>query len=170
AENNVSVINNPGSNLKFGNGFAPVSKMLSAGINVSLGTDGPASNNNLNMFEEINLTALINKAADHSPVSVPAYKALQMATINGAKALGIDKITGSISVGKKADVIMIDTDKPHFYPKLNIVSSLVYSAQASDVCTVICNGRLLMRDRELLTLDEIEVCRQADILAKRLIS
>ncbi len=169
AENNVSVINNPGSNLKFGNGFAPVNKMLSAGINVSLGTDGPASNNNLNMFEEINLTALINKAADHSPLSVPAYTALQMATINGAKALGIDKITGSISVGKKADVIMIDINKPHFYPKLNIVSSLVYSAQASDVCTVICNGRLLMRDRELLTLDEIEVCRQADLIAKRLI-
>jgi len=170
AENNVSVINNPGSNLKFGNGFAPVSKMLDAGINVSLGTDGPASNNNLNMFEEINLTALINKAADHSPTSVPAYTALQMATINGAKALGIDKITGSISVGKKADIIIIDTDKPHFYPKLNIVSSLVYSAQASDVCTVICNGRLLMRDRELLTLDEIEVGRHADILAKKLIS
>ena len=169
AEHNVSVVNNPGSNLKFGNGFAPVSKMLAAGINVSLGTDGPASNNNLNMFEEINLTALVNKAADHSPISVPAYKALQMATINGAKALGIDNITGSIVVGKKADIIILDTERPHFYPKLNIVSSLVYSAQASDVCTVICNGRLLMRDRELLTLDEAEVCRDADLISNRLI-
>jgi 5-methylthioadenosine/S-adenosylhomocysteine deaminase len=168
AENNVSVMNNPGSNLKFGNGFAPVSKMLDAGINVSLGTDGPASNNNLNMFEEMNLTALVNKAADHSPTSVPAYTALKMATINGAKALGIENETGSIKVGKKADIIIIDLNKPHFYPKVNIASSLVYSAQASDVCSVICDGRLLMRDRQLLTIDELKVCRDADIAAKKL--
>ncbi len=170
ADYNVSVINNPGSNLKFGNGFAPVSSMLKAGINVSLGTDGAASNNNLNMFEEINLTALVNKAADHSPVSVPAYKALQMATINGAKALGIAGETGSLKTGKKADIIIIDMDKPHFYPKFNIVSSLVYAAQASDICTVICDGRLLMSERDLLTLDESETCRRADILAAELIN
>ncbi len=161
ADNNVSVINNPGSNLKFGNGFAPVSAMLAAGINISLGTDGAASNNNLNMFEEINLTALVNKAADQSPTSVPAYTALKMATINGAKALGIDNETGSIRVGKKADIIIIDMDRPHFYPRFDVVLSLVYAAQASDVCTVICDGRLLMRDRKLLTLDEKEVCRRA---------
>ncbi len=169
AKNNVSVMNNPGSNLKFGNGFAPISKMLDAGINVSLGTDGPASNNNLNMFEEMNLTALVNKAADHSPTSVPAYTALQMATINGAKALGIDNEVGTVTVGKKADLILVDLEKPHFYPKLDIVSSLIYSAQASDVCTVICDGRLLMRDRELLTIDEMMVCSNADEAAKRLI-
>ncbi len=170
ANNNVSVMNNPGSNLKFGNGFAPISKMLVAGINVSLGTDGPASNNNLNMFEEMNLTALVNKAADHSPTSVPAYTALKMATINGAKALGIDKEVGTVTVGKKADLMLIDMNKPHFYPKLDIVSSLIYSAQASDVCSVICDGRLLMRDRQLLTIDEMKVCVEADILAKRLIT
>jgi len=169
AKNNVSVMNNPGSNLKFGNGFAPISKMLNAGINVSLGTDGPASNNNLNMFEEMNLTALVNKAADHSPTSVPAYTALKMATINGAKALGIDNEIGSIKIGKKADIIIIDMEKPHFYPKLDIVSSLIYSAQASDVSSVICDGRLLMRDRELLTLDETKVCIDADAAAKKLI-
>ena len=167
--NNVSVMNNPGSNLKFGNGFAPVSAMIDAGINVSLGTDGAASNNNLNMFEEINLTALVNKAADHNPTSVPAYTALKMATINGAKALGIDNETGSITVGKKADIIIVDMEKPHFYPKFDIVSSLVYAAQASDVCTVICDGRLLMKDYQLLTIDEKEVCRQADDAAKKLI-
>ncbi len=167
--NNVSVINNPGSNLKFGNGFAPVSAMIDAGINVSLGTDGAASNNNLNMFEEMNLTALVNKAADHSPTSVPAYTALKMATINGAKALGIDNETGSITVGKKADIIVVDMEKPHFYPRFDLVSSLVYAAQASDVCTVICDGRLLMKDYQLLTIDEKEVCRQADDTAKRLI-
>ena len=169
AKNNVSVMNNPGSNLKFGNGFAPVSKMLSAGINVSLGTDGPASNNNLNMFEEMNLTALVNKAADHSPTSVPAYTALQMATVNGAKALGLDNEVGTVTVGKKADLILVDMEQPHFYPRLDIVSSLIYSAQASDVCSVICDGRLLMRDRQLLTLDEMKVCREADDAAKRLI-
>jgi 5-methylthioadenosine/S-adenosylhomocysteine deaminase len=163
-------MNNPGSNLKFGNGFAPVSKMLDAGINISLGTDGPASNNNLNMFEEINLTALVNKAADHSPTSVPAYTALKMATINGAKALGIDNEVGTVTVGKKADLIIIDMNKPHFYPKLNIVSSLIYSAQASDVCSVICDGRLLMRDRQLLTLDEVKVCENADVAAKKMIN
>lgn len=169
ANNNVSVINNPGSNLKFGNGFAPVSKMLDAGINVSLGTDGPASNNNLNMFEEMNLTALVNKAADHSPTSVPAYTALKMATINGAKALGLEDEIGSVRVGKKADLIIIDMNKPHFYPKLDIVSSLIYSAQASDVCTVICDGQLLMKNRQLLTIDEMKVCNEADVLAKKLI-
>lgn len=169
ADNNVSVMNNPGSNLKFGNGFAPVSAMLAAGINVSLGTDGAASNNNLNMFEEINLTALVNKAADHSPTSIPAYTALKMATINGAKALGIDNETGSITVGKKADIIIIDMDKPHFYPRFDVVSSLVYAAQASDVCTVICDGRILMRDYKLMTIDEKKVCMQADDAAKRLI-
>lgn len=169
ADNNVSVINNPGSNLKFGNGFAPITKMLDAGINVSLGTDGPASNNNLNMFEEMNLTALVNKAADHSPTSVPAYTALKMATINGAKALGLESDIGSIRVGKKADLIIVDMNKPHFYPKLDIVSSLIYSAQASDVCTVVCDGRLLMRDRELLTIDEMNVCTNADEASKRLI-
>jgi len=170
ADNNVSVINNPGSNLKFGNGFAPVSKMLAAGINVSLGTYGAASNNNLNMFEEINLTALVNKAADHSPVSLPAYTALKMATINGAKALGIDNETGSITVGKKADIIIIDMEKPHFYPRFDVVSSLVYAAQASDVCTVICDGRLLMRDHQLLTIDEKDICERADKSARKLIN
>ncbi len=170
ADNNVSVMNNPGSNLKFGNGFAPVSSMINAGINVSLGTDGAASNNNLNMFEEINLTALVNKAADHSPTSIPAYTALKMATINGAKALGIDNETGSITVGKKADIIIVDMEKPHFYPRFDVVSSLVYAAQASDVCTVICDGRILMRDYQLMTIDEKKVCTQADDAAKRLIT
>jgi len=118
----------------------------------------------------MNLTALVNKAADHSPTSIPAYTALKMATINGAKALGIDNDTGSIKVGKKADLIIIDMNKPHFYPRLDIVSSLIYSAQASDVCSVICDGRLLMRDRQLLTIDEMKVCREADEIAKRLIA
>ncbi len=117
------------------------------------------------MFEEINLAALVNKAADHSPTSVPAYTALKMATINGAKALGIDNETGTITAGKKADIIIVDIEKPHFFPRFNVVSSLVYAAQASDVCTVICDGRLLMKDHQLLTLDEEKISAEAQALA-----
>lgn len=170
ADYDVSVVNNPGSNFKLGNGFAPVPKFLNSGVNVCLGTDGPASNNNLNIFEEINLTSLVNKAVSEDPSVVPAYTALEMATINGARALGREKETGSLEVGKKADIIVINADKPHFHPGLNTVSSLVYSSQASDVCTVLCDGRLLMEDGKLLTLDEHEVYRRADVAVKKLLS
>jgi len=169
AENDVSVVNNPGSNLKLGNGFAPVSKLLDAGVNVALGTDGSSSNNNLNMFEEINLAAVVNKAVNNDTTVVPAYKALQMATVNGAKALGLLSEIGTIEVGKKADVILIDLEKPHFYPRLDLVASLVYSAQASDVKTVICNGEILMENRELLTFNEREVWKMANECAQNLI-
>lgn len=169
SENGVAVINNPGSNLKLGNGFAPVTKLLKAGVNVALGTDGSSSNNNLNMFEEMNLAALVNKAVEGDTTVVPAYTAIKMATINGAKALGIDHEVGSIEVGKKADMIIVDLEKPHFYPRLDPVASIVYSAQASDVKTVICNGQFLMEDREIKTFDETIVYHQADRCAKQLI-
>ena len=167
-KNGVNVLNNPGSNLKLGNGFAPVSRFLEEGINVSLGTDGPASNNNLNMFEEISLAALINKGITEEPTALPAYEVLNMATVNGAKALGRENEIGTLEPGKKADIILIDTGKPHFYPKGNPYSSLVYSAQASDVCTVICNGKILMEDNRLLTIDEKDVFARAAEAAERL--
>ena len=169
AENNVSVVNNPGSNLKLGNGFAPVSKLIEAGVNVALGTDGSASNNNLNMFEEMNLAALVNKAVTGDTTTIPAYTALKMATINGARALGMEDEIGSLEIGKKADLILIDMEKPHLYPRLDPVATLVYSAQASDVTTLICNGRILMEDRVLRTLKESEVYDEAEKCAKRLI-
>lgn len=169
ADNKVSVINNPGSNLKLGNGFAPVTKLLEAGVNVALGTDGSASNNNLNMFEEMNLAALINKAYTGIATTVPAYTALQMATINGARALGMEDEIGTIEVGKKADIILVDMEKPHLYPRLDPVATLVYSAQASDVSTVICNGQILMEDRVLRTLQENEVYKNAERCSKNLI-
>lgn len=157
AEKGVSVINNPGSNLKLGNGFAPVELMLKKGLNVALGTDGSSSNNNLNMFEEINLAAIVNKAVNGDPTSIPAITAIEMATKNGARALQLGKTVGTIEVGKKADMIIIDLNKPHFYPIYNVVSSLAYSAQASDVETVIVNGKILMENYEIKTMDTEKV-------------
>ncbi|MGV8145688.1 MAG: amidohydrolase [Alkaliphilus sp.] len=148
----VNVINNPGSNLKLGNGFAQVDKLVSKGINVALGTDGSASNNNLNMFEEINLAAIVNKAVNLNSTSVPAIKAIEMATKNGANALNLNNI-GTIEIGKKADIILIDLKKPHFYPRHNEISALAYSAQASDVETVIINGKIVMDKYEIKTVD-----------------
>lgn len=170
AKKGVHVLNNPGSNLKLGNGFAPIDKLLKAGVNVALGTDGPSSNNNQNMFEEISLAGLINKGINNDSTSVPAMTALKMATINGAKALGLDDSIGTVDVGKKADIILIDMKKSHFYPKHNIASSLVYSAQASDVDTVIVDGKVLMENREIKTIDVEKVMYNTEKQAKELIN
>lgn len=169
-ENNVSVVNNPGSNLKLASGFAPVDKMVKKGVNVALGTDGSSSNNNLNMFEEINLAAIVNKAVNMDAVSIPAKTAVEMATINGAKALLWSEEIGSIEVGKKADLILIDIDKPHLYPHHNIISSLAYSAQGSDVDTVIVDGKIIMENREIKTLDVEKIKYNVGKVAKNLIN
>ncbi len=169
ADYDVSVVNNPGSNFKLGNGFAPVPRFLNAGVNVALGTDGAASNNNLNMFEEMHLAALVNKAVSEDSTAVPAYTALEMATIGGARALGRDHETGSLKVGKKADIILLDTGKPHLYPQLNPVSALVYAGQGADVDTVICNGRILMEQGRLRTLDEQHILKKAEETVRKLV-
>jgi 5-methylthioadenosine/S-adenosylhomocysteine deaminase len=169
-EKNVIPVNNPGSNLKLASGFAPVAEMLKKGIPVALGTDGSSSNNNLNMFEEVNLAAIVNKAVNLDAVSVPAIEALKMGTINGAKALDWEKEIGSIEVGKKADLILIDTDKPHLYPHHNIISSLAYGAQASDVDTVIVDGKIIMEKREIKTLDVEKIKFMAEKHAQDLIN
>lgn len=168
AENKVSVVNNPTSNLKLASGFAPVEKMIKKGINVALGTDGPSSNNNLNMFEEINLAAIINKSVNHDATSIPAITAIKMATVNGAKALGLEREIASIEVGKKADLIIIDTQKPHFYPRHNIISAVAYSAQASDVKTVIVDGKIIMEDYEIKTIDTERIMFETEKAAKDL--
>lgn len=152
-ECNVSVAYNPTSNLKLASGFAPVEKMVKAGVNVSLGTDGASSNNNLNMFEEIHLASIVNKCVNYDATSIPAETAIKMATINGAKALGVDNELGSIEAGKKADIILIDLDKPHLCPVHNPLSAICYCAQASDVHTVIVDGKILMENYELKTID-----------------
>lgn len=169
-ENGVYPVNNPTSNLKLASGFAPVDEMLKAGIPVALGTDGSSSNNNLNMFEEIHLASIINKAVTGDAVSVPAIKAIEMATINGAKALAWDDEIGSIEVGKKADIILIDTDKSHLYPHHNAISSIAYSVQGSDVDTVIVNGNIIMENREIKTLDVEKIKYMAEKRAKNLIN
>lgn len=168
-ENNVYPVNNPSSNLKLASGFAPISKMLERGIIVSLGTDGASSNNNLDIFRELHLASLINKAVDLDPLSVPANKAIEMATINGAHALNLGDDIGSVEVGKKADLILIDMDKPHLYPKHNIISAVSYSVYGSDVDTVIIDGNIIMENRELKTLDIEKIKFMTEKRAKDLI-
>lgn len=164
----VYPVNNPTSNLKLASGFAPIDKMLKKGITVALGTDGSSSNNNLDMFEEINLASIINKAVNMDPVSVSAYDAIKMATINGAKALNLDKEIGSLEVGKKADIILLDLDKPHFYPRHNLVSAISYGTHGSDVDTVIIDGKIVMENREIKTLDVEQIKYMAEKCAKDL--
>lgn len=167
-EKNVSVVTNPASNMKLGNGFAPIPEMLEAGVNVCLGTDGAASNNALNLFHEMNLLALIHKGNARKAKCVDATTCLLMATINGAKALGLDQQIGSIKEGKKADLIILDLKQPSMQPMNNILSSLVYSANGSEVETVIIDGQLIMENRKVLTLNEEEIYEKVNAIIKRM--
>ncbi len=151
---NVSVVTNPASNMKLGNGFAPIAKMLDAGVNVCLGTDGAASNNCLNMFHELSLLTLIHKGTGKTPQCVSAKEGFRIATINGAKALGLEEEIGSIEVGKKADLAILDLNTPSLTPRNNLIAGLSYSANGSEVDTVIINGQITMEGRKLLTIDE----------------
>lgn len=151
---NVSVVTNPASNMKLGNGFAPIAKMLEKGVNVCLGTDGAASNNCLNMFHELSLLTLIHKGTGKTPQCVSAKEGFRIATINGAKALGLEREIGSIEVGKKADLAILDLNTPSLTPRNNLIAGLSYSANGSEVDTVIINGRITMEHRKILTVDE----------------
>ncbi|GAE90153.1 amidohydrolase [Acetivibrio straminisolvens] len=166
-EKGVNVIHNPTSNLKLGSGIAKVDEMLKNGINVALGTDGAASNNNLNMIEEMHLAALIHKGVHMDPTLVDASTALKMATVNGAKALGFEGEIGEVSKGMKADLILIDMDKAHLCPVNDPVAATVYSAQGSDVDTVIIDGNIVMENRELKTIDEEKVKFNVKEIAKK---
>ncbi len=163
-----SIAHNPTSNLKLGSGIARVPQMLEMGINVCLGTDGAASNNNLNMFEEMNLAALIHKGVAMDPQLMNANTVLKMGTCNGAKALGFGD-SGIIKQGMKADIILVDTDKPHFYPKNNPMSAIIYSAQASDVDTVIIDGKIIMQERLFKSIDEEKIKFEVDSLSNKLL-
>ena len=153
-EKNVSVVTNPASNMKLGNGFAPVPRMMEKGINVCLGTDGAASNNSLNLFHELSLLTLIHKGVNRTPQCVSAREGLRIATINGAKALGLEKETGSLEVGKKADIAILDLNTPSLTPRNNLIAGLSYSANGSEVEMVIIDGKVTMENRKVLTLDE----------------
>ena len=165
---NVSVVTNPASNMKLGNGFCPVPELLSAGVNVCLGTDGAASNNRLNMFSEMELLSLIHKGTHRSPVCVSAKETLDIATINGAKALGLSSEIGSIEEGKKADLAILDLRRPALQPENDIVSELVYCAGGYEVDTVIINGEVTMDAGRILTLDENEVYEHTAAIMKRI--
>ena len=164
----LSVAHNPVSNLKLASGIAPVTEMLQGGLNVALGTDGASSNNSLDLFEEIKLAALLAKGRDLNPVAVPAAAALKMATINGAKALGLEEQIGSLTVGKQADIILVNLDAAHFYPRHDLVSHLAYAARGADIDTVMVAGQTLLKGRHLQTIDEAEIKLQAEQIAKRL--
>lgn len=164
----VSVAHNPESNMKLASGIAPVVKMLNKGVNVALGTDGASSNNNLDMLEEMRSAALLHKAAG-DPTVICSYQALEMATKNGAKALGLEDKVGMLKPGMLADLILIDFDKPHLYPKHDILAHLVYAAQSSDIDTVIVDGKILVRSGNALTIDVKETCEQVQKIAERIV-
>jgi 5-methylthioadenosine/S-adenosylhomocysteine deaminase len=169
-DKNVKISHNPLSNMKLASGISPVSDLLANDVCVSLGTDGAASNNNLDLFQEMKTSSLLQKVRKLDPTVLPAGKVLEMATINGATALGMEKEIGSIEVGKKADMVLVDMKAPHLAPYRNPVSHLVYSAEGADVSTVICNGQILMREREVLVMDEVEVMQMAENAAEDLLS
>lgn len=168
ADKHVSVAINPKSNMKLGNGFAPVQKFLDAGVNVCLGTDGCGSNNCLNMFQEMNAAALVYKGANRQAQCVDASDVLKMATVNGAKAIGREGELGAIREGALADLILIDLNQPQFIPANSILSGLVYSSNGSEVDTVIVDGKILMQNRRLTTIDETEVYAECRKIAERL--
>ena len=153
ARRNVKIVHAPESNMKLSSGAARVSDMLKAGLTVGIGTDGCASNNNLDLFLEMDAAAKLDKVFTLNPVNMDAETVLRMATSWGAKILGLEKDIGTIEVGKKADIIVVDLNSPHLTPFYNPYSVLVYSASGSDVKDVIVNGKILMKDRKLCTLD-----------------
>jgi 5-methylthioadenosine/S-adenosylhomocysteine deaminase len=169
----AGVSHNPSSNLKLASGFAPVSKMIEAGLKVGIGTDGAASNNDLDMFEEIRLAAFLSKSTSGDPTNLPAPVALTMATRMGAEALQLGAITGSLEAGKRADLILVDNSRIHNSPRFKrepdaIYAQLVYSTHASDVTDVMVNGKWLMRDQQLLTLNVSSMLADAAVYAQKI--
>jgi len=167
AEKGVSVVTNPVSNLKLGNGVAPVPALLKAGVNVALGTDGAASNNALNLFRELSFVTLLHKGLTGDTTAVSAAEALKMATVNGAKALGLADC-GEIRPGAKADLTVLDIDKPWLRPGIDLRSNLVYCARGDEVTDVMCDGRFLLRKGELQTIDRERVLFEVDRTCRRL--
>jgi 5-methylthioadenosine/S-adenosylhomocysteine deaminase len=165
----VGVVHNPQSNMKLASGVAPVPKMLKAGVKVGLGTDGAASNNDLSMWEEMDTVAKLHKVFSGDPKVISAEEAFELATIRGAQAVHLEKEIGSIETGKRADLVLVERDALNQIPLYNVYSDLVYATKASDVQTVIINGRIVMHDRRLLTLDEAAIKNQARVFREQVI-
>lgn len=168
-KHNVAVVHNPESNMKLASGIAPVPAMLKAGIPVALGTDGASSNNNLDMLQEMRTGAYLHKVSTMDPTVLPAYQALEMATVNGAISLGLGQELGRLQPGMKADMIIISLKEANMTPRYDILANIVYAAQAGDVETVIIDGRVVMEGRLIKTFDEEEVLAQSCIIAERLV-
>ncbi len=168
AKYKIGVIHNPTSNLKTAAGISPVPEMLKAGVRVGLGTDGAASNNDLNMWEEIRLAALLHKGVNYDATLMPAETVLKMATIGGAEAIRLDKLVGDIVVGKRADLIQLNLSGAHMTPLYNVISHLVYAVTGSDVVTTIVDGHILMQDGKFLTLDAEKIRKQANEIGARI--
>ena len=168
AKHNVKVSYNPVANMKIAQGTAKIKDLLDLGVTVGVGTDGPASNNNLDMFQSMKVGALLQKQYYEDPTVLPAQTVLKMATIDGAKALGLEKTVGSLEVGKKADVILIDFKRPHLTPVHDPYANIVYSAGGSDVDTVIVDGKILMENKNVKTLDEEGVLQKTQKTATNL--
>lgn len=163
----ASVVTNPVSNAKLGNGFAPADDMKNAGVNLCIGTDGTSSNNTLNMFREMGFLSLIHKGLKKDSTAMSAVDVIDVATVNGAKALGLSDKLGAIADGAKADIIFLDLKSPSLFPNNNIVSSLCYSANGSEVTDVMVDGEFVMKNREFLTIDYERVCYEVNKIADR---
>lgn len=163
----MSAAINPRSNMKLGNGFAPVEKFLEQGLNVCLGTDGCGSNNTQNMFQEMQTAALVYKGKTKRAKCVDAADVVRFATSGGAKALRMENRLGVIKKGALADLILIDLKVPQFTPRNNLVSALCYSANGSEVKTVIIDGQVVMENKQILTFDEAEVLKKCEEIAER---
>lgn len=164
----VKVAHMPESNMKLASGISPVPKLLKEGVCVGLGTDGSASNNNLDLFLEMDTAAKLHKVNTFDPTVMDANTVLKMCTIEGARALGLGDLTGSLEPGKKADLIIIDTHKPHLTPMYNPVSHLVYAVRGSDVTTSIINGEVVMEDRKLMTIDIEKVMKDVNTITEEI--
>jgi 5-methylthioadenosine/S-adenosylhomocysteine deaminase len=168
AERQVGCVHNPSSNMMLASGVAPVIEERTAGVHVGLGTDGPAgSNNDLDLMEEMDLAAKLQKVTKMDPQALGAKAAVEMATIEGARALHMEKEIGSLEAGKKADLILIGLDAPNAVPMYEVYAQIAYALKASDVRTVVIGGRVVMRDRKVLTVKESEVIAKAREYGKK---
>ncbi len=165
AEKGVGVAHNPQCNMKIASGVAPIPELMAAGAKVGIGTDGPASNNDLDMFDEMRTAAFLHKLNSNNPTVMDAQTIVKLATTGGAKVLGLEGQIGSLEMGKKADIIILDMKKPHAHPRYNIYSLIVYSLKSSDVETVIVDGKIVMKKRDIINFCENEIFARMDSLA-----
>lgn len=170
ARKKTAIAHNPGSNLKLGSGMAPLADLLQNGVLVSLGTDSAASNNNLDMVEEMRLATLLPKGLREDPTLIPAVEALKLATVNGARALFLEEGSGTLSEGSKADLIMVKLNSPHLHPLHSVPAQLVYAAYSSDIELVMVNGIILMEKGDLKTVDEEKILSETGKISSRLVS